>query len=80
MSTLKRYRVDLGNSTDSPIGFVLRVSAPTPEAALEAIHDGLPEEAAVDPCQFEGSGTEEFDLRVYFNPAHIGLDDIEEEL
>ena len=43
MSKPQSYHFDLGNSTDGPIGFCARVTADSPEDALAALKDALPE-------------------------------------
>ena len=77
MAKQQSYHFDLGNSTDGPIGFCARVTASSPEDALAALKDALPEHLQLSTSWMDvARGVESID--VYLNPSAITVDDIDE--
>lgn len=82
---MKRWKVDAGNSSSGPVGFVVYdVLAETREEALVKLRDtyALPESlegyGENDDEQERGRG-ERTKVIVYFNAAALTVDDIEED-
>lgn len=73
------YHFSVGNSSEGPIGLCARVIADTPEDALAALCEALPEELLevqnVRRCQ---RGQIEY-INVYINELAITVDDITPE-
>ena len=77
MSEQKSYHFDLGNSSDGPIGFCARVTASSPEEALAALKDALPEDNQLSMSWADVARGMEY-MTVYLNPSAITVDDIDE--
>lgn len=77
MSEQKSYHFDLGNSSSGPIGFCARVTANSPEEALAALKDALPEDIQLSMAWGDVARGVEY-MTVYLNPAAITVDDIDE--
>lgn len=69
---MPEYRISVGNSTTGPIGFVARLTAKNPEAALAILQDHMPEYVQIM--------MEPIHLNVYFNPDGVTIDDVEEDI
>lgn len=66
------YRINCGNSTTGPIGFVARLEARSAEVALEQFKDFLPEHVAV----LDSNGIQ---MNVYFNVEAVTINDVEDD-
>ena len=77
MGEQKSYHFDLGNSTDGPIGFCARVTADSPEEALAALKDALPDDIQLSMSWADVARGVEY-MTVYLNPSAITVDDIDE--
>ena len=75
--TQKSYHFDLGNSADGPIGFCARVTASSPDEALAALKDALPEDIQLSTSWEDVARGVEY-IEVYLNHAAITVDDIDE--
>lgn len=73
----KHYTVDVGNSTVGPVGYVARVNASSPAAALKRVQQAL--QSLPDYCCIEKQLWNGVLMRVYFNPDKITIKDVEEE-
>ena len=75
---LKRWKLDAGNSTDGPCGFVMYdIMAATAEDALAVVREELPN--AVERKLHDTHGDETLTLVAYFNADNVTLDNIEED-
>lgn len=72
---MPEYVIDCGNSSVGPIGFTARVTAGSPEQALEMLKDELPDFSQVLPWGDDS----EVHLNVYFNADAITLADVDVE-
>jgi hypothetical protein len=74
---LKRWKLDAGNSTDGPCGFVIYdIMAATKEEALQRAREIVPERlegTSYDEAQREAT------VVAYFNREALTLDNIEED-
>lgn len=81
MSKRKNYLFSLGNSTDGPVGFCVRVIAPSKKVALQKLKEALPQdlelESFVDPDEGPDTARVEY-FNVYINPDAITVKDIED--
>lgn len=80
---MKSYHFDVGNSSTGPIGLCARITANSPEEALEILKDHLPVEGlmiADDKWSDAGPGTPHVEyIQAYFNDAAITVKDIDDE-
>lgn len=79
---MAKWRIDAGNSTNGPVGFVLDgITAKTAEEALQLAREGLQHvvEKRVSLAN-DGRGKAAMaDLRVYLNADNLTVNDIEED-
>lgn len=68
---MPEYRISVGNSTTGPVGFVARLTAESPAAAVELLKAHMPEYAHIMD--------EPIHLNVYLNPDNVFVDDVEED-
>jgi hypothetical protein len=78
--TVNTWRIDAGDSTNGPVGFVIEgIKAATAEEALQLVRDGLPQDIEESVCLADdGCGNAIMaNLRIYLNPESLTLDNIE---
>jgi hypothetical protein len=67
---MPEYKIDCGNSTDGPIGFVAYVTARTKRAAIKKLSQ------QVDGHRLVAADAGGVDCGVYFNTDNIKLSDV----
>lgn len=69
---VREYKIDAGNSSEGPVGFVCYIEAQSPKAALRKFRLSLGYDG-ITVKHIPG-----FELLAYFNPAKISLSQVEE--
>jgi len=73
---LKSFLIDVGNSTDGPIGMSIRVMAVSKEEAIQLVKDSLPECVQVDSFVDVDPAIEY--VNVYLNATVLTVRDIDD--
>ena len=78
---MPNYHFDLGDSNNGPVGFCAVIQAGSKERALAILQMALPEDGVdVEYRDSNGNKVPELEyIRVYFNPKHVTVKDIDDE-